>query len=89
MKRKVKLEILQHKKLATSIKEQQWESKSQNINGIQKIIELNPRSKEYQQLQPQLEIGRENLLHEQSERKVAMDLTKEWVKIQNFDEEEP
>ena len=42
-----------------------------------------------QQLQLQLEIGKENLLHEQSEVKVAMDLTKEWVKIQNFDEEEP
>ena len=54
-----------------------------------KIIELNPRSKEFQQLQLQLEIGKENLLHEQSEVKIAVDLTKEWVKIQNFDEEEP
>ena len=54
-----------------------------------KITKLNSRSMRIDQLYLLLEIGEENLLHEQSGMKVAMDLTKEWVKIQNFDEKEP
>ena len=42
-----------------------------------------------EQLQTLIEIGEEDLWHEQNELRIAMDLTKEWMKIQKLDEDEP
>ena len=54
-----------------------------------KTTKLNPRSMRIEQLQTLLEIGEEDLWHEQNELRIAMDLTKEWMKIQKLDEDEP
>ena len=54
-----------------------------------KTTKLNPRSMRIEQLQTLLEIGEEDLWHEQNELRIAMDLNKEWMKIQKLDEDEP
>ena len=54
-----------------------------------KITKLNSRSMRIDQLYLLLEIGEENLWHEQSGVRIVMDLTQESLKIQRLDEDEP
>ena len=86
MRRKVKLKVLQHKDLTTSLKEWHWKSK---IEMKSKITKLNSRSMRIDQLYLLLEIGEENLWHEQSGVRIVVDLTKKSLKIQKLDEDEP
>ena len=49
-----------------------------------KTTKLNLRSIRIEQLQTLIEIREEDLQHEQSKLRVAMDLTKEWLRIEKM-----
>ena len=49
-----------------------------------KTTKLNLRSMRIEQLQTLIEIREEDLQHEQSKLRVAIDLTKEWLRIEKM-----
>ena len=49
-----------------------------------KTTKLNLRSMRIEQLQTLIEIKEEDLQHEQSKLRVAIDLTKEWLRIEKM-----